>query len=215
MSTFPGFSARAVEFYAELETHNTREFWAEHKAVYEAEVREPMTELLEELEAEFGPGKLFRPHRDIRFSKDKTPYKTAQGALAGSHRPGTGYYVQIDAGGLLAGGGFRSHSPAEVESYRNAVDDENTGTELGKLVAALEHQGLALQGDQLKTKPRGYDSDHPRLDLLRRTSLMATKSFGTPGWLASARSIDEVRSTWRALTPLVEWTAVNVTQAET
>jgi uncharacterized protein (TIGR02453 family) len=126
VATFSGFSDRAVEFYAELAANNTRDFWTANKAVYETEVRDPMRALVGELEAEFGPAKLFRPHRDTRFSNDKTPYKTGQAALVGEGT-GIGYYLSVDARGLSVGGGFRAHSPVQVARFRGAVDDAATG----------------------------------------------------------------------------------------
>jgi uncharacterized protein (TIGR02453 family) len=209
MPTFPGFSDRAVAFYAELAADNTREFWAAHKAVYESEVRDPMRALVADLESEFGPAKLFRPHRDTRFSADKTPYKTHQAALA-SDDAGIGYYVQLDARGLTVGGGFRAHSSAQIARFRAAVDDDATGPEVSDLVAELRSTGFDIEGDALKTKPRGYDADHPRIDLLRCRSLMAVRMFGAPAWLASPAALEQVRDAWRSVTPLNRWVAGNV-----
>jgi uncharacterized protein (TIGR02453 family) len=209
VTTFSGFSERAVVFYAELAANNTRDFWTANKAVYESEVRDPMRALVGELESEFGPAKLFRPHRDTRFSKDKTPYKTGQAALVGEGT-GIGYYVSIDARGLTVGGGFRAHSPAQVARYRSAVDDAATGAEVSVLVDGLRANGFDIEGEPLMTKPRGYDADHPRIELLRCRSLMAVRVFGTPGWLAGPRALDEVREAWHHVTPLNEWVAANV-----
>ena len=103
MNTFDGIPAGAFGFYADLEQNNNRDWWLEHKARYETLVREPLAALLAELEPRFGPAKIFRPNRDIRFSQDKSPYKTAQGAVA-SFQEGVGYYVQLSADGLLVGG---------------------------------------------------------------------------------------------------------------
>src|SRR5215468_8906681 len=108
--SFTGFPAAALDFYDDLEMDNTKTFWTAHKNVYEESVRAPMEALLVELQAEFGTAKLFRPYRDVRFAKDKSPYKTHQGAYVGPH-PGIGYYVQLSSAGLLAGGGFHVHSP--------------------------------------------------------------------------------------------------------
>jgi uncharacterized protein (TIGR02453 family) len=209
MAGFGGFSKRAVRFYAELAADNSREFWTEHKAVYEDEVRDPMRALVAELEPDFGSCSLFRPNRDIRFSKDKSPYKTYQAAFAGIS-PGIGYYVHLDARGLLAGGGFHAHSPAQVDRYREAVDNESTGGDLSEIVAALRKNGFAVEGEQLKTKPRGYAADHPRIHLLRYKSLMASKRFGTPAWLGTPKALDEVRNAWQQVTPLSEWISANI-----
>jgi uncharacterized protein (TIGR02453 family) len=210
VSGFAGIPRAAVAFYAELEGDNSREFWAAHKETYETKVREPMLALLDELEDEFGPAKLFRPHRDLRFSKDKTPYKTAQGAFVGA-RMGTGWYVRVGADGLVAGGGFRSHGSPEVRALRVAVDDDTTGPELAEILGRLEREGFELEGDETTRVPRGYPADHPRAELLTCRSLMVTRAFGTPRWMSSRRALDEVRTAWRAVRPLVEWTQANVT----
>ncbi len=212
MTTFQGFSDRAMELYAGLEADNSREYWARHKAVYESEVRGPMLALLDELEGEFGEGKLFRPHRDTRFSKDKTPYKTHQGAFVGETL-GVGFYVQLDAEGLLAGGGWRAHEPGQVERYRTAVDDQGAGEALTGIVAGLRGSGFDLHGDELKTRPRGYPADHPRLDLLRYRSLMVSRRFGAPDWLASPAALDQVRGTWREVRPLADWVSTHIDTA--
>src|ERR671911_3106506 len=101
MSTFDGIPAAAAEFYGELEQNNTRDWWHAHSDVYAVSVKEPLAALLERLEPRFGPGKIFRPNRDIRFSQDKSPYKTAIGAILDQ-----GGYVQFSADGLAAGCGM-------------------------------------------------------------------------------------------------------------
>lgn len=206
---FNGFSDRAVQFYAELEADNSKAFWNAHKSVYESEVRDPMRELLAELEPEFGPGKIFRPYQDARFNRDLPPYKTRQAAFVGTDL-GIGYYVQLDADGLVIGGGFRSHGAAEVERYRRAVDDDKAGPELGKLVARLREQGFQINGDPVKTRPRGYPADHPRMELLRNRSVMVSQAYGTPSWLATAAACDEIRSVWRSVMPLSKWVQKHV-----
>ena len=104
MTEFAGIPDDAFRFYSELEQNNNRDWWLEHKPVYDAAVKEPLTRLLAELEPRFGPAKIFRPNRDVRFSPDKSPYKTAQGAFAALDE-GVGFYLQISADGLLIGGG--------------------------------------------------------------------------------------------------------------
>lgn len=204
MATFAGFSDRALEFYAGLERDNSKMYWAEHKPTYEAEVAGPMHALVRDLEPEFGPGKVFRPYRDVRFSLDKSPYKTYQGAILGTV-PGVGYYVRVDAAGLLVGGGFRAHSPAQVDRYRQAVDDDASGAALVEMVGRLKQQGMVIEGARLKTRPRGVPADHPRVDLLRYKELMVLDQPGRPDWLRSAAALDEIAAIWRRITPLNDW----------
>jgi uncharacterized protein (TIGR02453 family) len=209
VTRFEGFSDRALELYAGLEADNSREYWATHKSVYEAEVRDPMLALLDALEEEFGAGKLFRPHRDVRFAKDKSPYKTHQGAFVGATL-GIGLYLQVDKDGLLAGGGWRSHGTDQVRRFRDAVAEDGPGVELSEIVAGLRGSGFTVVGEELKTSPRGYSSDHPRIDLLRCRSLMVTRRFGAPDWLDSPQALDEVRAAWREVTPLNAWITAHV-----
>lgn len=201
---FTGFPVAALDFYEDLEADNSKAFWAAHKAVYDDCVRGPMLALLAELEPEFGTGKTFRPYRDVRFSKDKAPYKTHQGGFVQT-APGVGFYVQVDAAGLVVAGGFYAGSSAQVAAYRTAVDDERRGAQLEKLLRKLRRDGFEIGGAQLKTRPRGTDPDHPRLDLLRHKALTAGRTEQSPPWLDSARTFDEVRDAWRRFRPLVEW----------
>ncbi|MFN8169465.1 MAG: DUF2461 domain-containing protein [Candidatus Nanopelagicales bacterium] len=104
---FTGFPAEAFEFYEALRADNTKTFWAAHKDDYQRAVRAPLEALMAELEPEFGPASVFRPYRDVRFSKDKTPYKDHQGAFCGAE-DGVGWYVQVSADGLMVAGGWWS-----------------------------------------------------------------------------------------------------------
>jgi uncharacterized protein (TIGR02453 family) len=115
---FRGFPDRGLELYAGLEADNSKSYWSDHKAVWESDVRDPMRALTAALADEFGEAKLFRPYRDVRFSKDKTPYKTHQGAFVGQGTVGIGWYVQVDKDGLMAGGGWRAHESAQVTRFR-------------------------------------------------------------------------------------------------
>lgn len=204
MTPFEGIPDAAFRFYSELEENNNRDWWLEHKAIYDAAVKEPLTQLLAELEPAFGAAKLFRPNRDVRFSLDKSPYKTAQGAFA-STAEGVGFYVQLGADGLLIGGGCHTHSPAQLARLRGAVDAESSGQELQGIVEAIASAGFAVEGERLKTVPRGFDKDHPRAELLKHKSLTAGMNVGQPGWLATPKAADEVARRWEELRPLVDW----------
>ena len=204
MTTFQGIPAGAFAFYAELEDNNNREWWLEHKDSYNSLVRDPLTALLAELEPRFGPAKIFRPNRDIRFSQDKSPYKTAQGAFA-SAQEGVGYYLQVSADGLLVGGGYHSHSPAQLVRYRNSVDASGTGESLRKIVDGVSAAGFAVEGERLKTVPRGYAPDHPRGELLKHKSLSASMELGEPEWVDTPEAAREIATLWERLRPLVEW----------
>ena len=203
--TFAGFGAAAVDFYEGLEADNSRAYWTEHRARWEEHVRAPMLALLEDLEPEFGAGKIFRPHRDVRFSADKSPYKVQCAATAAS-----GGYVQVSADGLMAAVGYYRMVPAQVARYRAAVDDDRTGGELAAVVGALREEGHTIDGDRLRTRPRGTAPDHPRLDLLRHRGLYAWRAFPPDDALHSPAALDRVRATWRRLEPLRDWLDAHV-----
>ncbi|MGP4024144.1 DUF2461 domain-containing protein [Actinomadura sp. 3N407] len=202
---FDGIPRKAFDFYKELEADNTREHWHAHKADYDSAVRRPLQALLEELEDEFGPAKLFRPQRDTRFSKDKSPYKTSQGATVGGDGH-AGYYLELGADGLFVGGGFHAFTPDGTARYRSAVDDDKSGAEAQAIVDRLLDKGFSLVGERVKTQPRGYRADHPRIELIRYKSLGVEKRI--PKTKATGKqALPAVRDTWRDLRPLVEWLA--------
>ncbi|HYH76994.1 MAG TPA: DUF2461 domain-containing protein [Arthrobacter sp.] len=204
MTTFQGIPAGAFDFYAELEDNNNREWWLEHKDSYNTLVRDPVTALLAELEPRFGPGKVFRPNRDVRFSQDKSPYKTAQGAFAATQE-GVGYYVQVSADGLLVGGGCHTSTPAQLVRFRNSVDASSTGEALRQIVDSVAAAGFTVEGEKLKTVPRGFAKDHPRAELLKHKSLAAHVELGRPDWVHAPDAAAKISGMWDQLRPLVEW----------
>jgi uncharacterized protein (TIGR02453 family) len=201
---FTGFPEAALDFYDDLEMDNSKTFWDAHKQVYDTAVAAPMRALVAQLEPEFGPARVYRPYRDLRFSKDKTPYKTHQGAFV-ANGPSTGYYVQVGAPGVRVGVGFYDASPARLASIRDAMAEERRGQELLDVIAALEADGWERHGERVKTSPRGWSADHPRIDLLRHKSLSMSKEYGFAPFIHTAELVDRVRADWRAGAPLLEW----------
>lgn len=206
MTGFRGIPEAALDFYDDLEMDNTRSFWAAHKEVYETAVRGPMTELAKALEDEFGTAKVFRPYRDVRFAKDKTPYKTHQGVFV-PHGPSTGFYVQVSAPGVRVGVGFYEASGPRLVRIREAIADDRRGKELERILAELVGAGWTLDGDKLKTSPRGYDVGHPRIELLRHRSMTLGKLYGFEPFIHTPELLDRVRDDWREAAPFVQWVA--------
>lgn len=205
---FTGFPVAALDFYDDLEADNTRSFWTAHRAVYDACVRAPMVALCAELEPEFGAATVFRPHRDVRFAKDKSPFKTHQGAYVETR--GAGCYVQLSASGLQIGSGMYVMAPDQLARFRTAVDDDRRGEALLDAVAEASAAGHALHGDVMKTRPRGVPEDHPRLELLRHRSLSTWLDVGAPDWLHTAAVRDRVAQAWREAASLRGWLAEHV-----
>jgi uncharacterized protein (TIGR02453 family) len=206
---FTGFPSQALDFYDDLEADNTKSFWEKHKGTYEYSVRRPMVALCAGLAEEFGDAKVFRPYRDVRFAKDKTPYKTAQGAFI-EVGPATGWYVEISARGVRTGAGFYDASGQRIASIRAAIDDDRRGNDLALMIKRLEANGWVIGGHVLKTAPRGYDLSHPRIGLLRHKSLTIGHDYGFEPIIHTTELLEAVRDDWRTLRPFVEW----VTEAE-
>jgi uncharacterized protein (TIGR02453 family) len=202
---FRGWRAEALEFFEGLEADNSKTYWQAHKDVYEQLVRAPMEELLAELAPDWGEGRIFRPYRDVRFSSDKSPYKTQLGAMAG------GGYIQLNADGLGAGCGMWEMAADQLERYRDAVVDDKTGKRLKGLVTKARDQGLQVTGhDTLKTAPRGYPKDHPRIDLLRYKGLITWRDWPAGAWLGTKRAKDRVVEFFRQSRPINDWLRTNV-----
>lgn len=200
---FPGFPEAAFDFYDDLEVDNSKSFWEAHKHIYLEAVKDPITALVAELEPEFGPAKVFRPYRDVRFAKDKTAYKTHQGAYV-EVRDSTGYYVQIGAPGVRVGVGFYYAEGEALRAYRDAVAGPD-GAELEKMVKRMTKAGWEVGGETLKTSPRGYPADHPRIDLLRHKALTFGLDYGFDTVVHTPGLVDKVRQDWRKGRPFVEW----------
>jgi uncharacterized protein (TIGR02453 family) len=205
---FTGFSPSAVEFYRGLALDNSKSYWQANRAIYDDAVKGPLVALTDELAPEFGTFHLFRPHRDVRFSADKSPYKHHQGAVT-EGECGEAYYVHVSADGLFVASGYYQMARDQLERFREAIDDDRRGVELERIVDELGRR-YEIGGEALKTAPRGYPRDHPRVRLLRHKGLTAAKQFGTPAWLATRRAATKIAETWRGIAPLNEWLGANV-----
>lgn len=209
MARFQGWSGAALDFYRDLEGENTRAFWNDHKEIYEGEVKAPFVALSQLVAEEFGPLRVFRPNRDVRFSKDKAPYKTRCYAVT-EGQGGEAYYVEISATGLVGASGYWMMDNDQLERYRRAVDADQPGTALERIVADLRNHGLTVEAHGLKTAPRGYPRDHPRVELLRHKSMAAMRRFPPGGWLATAAAAERIVEVWRAARPMNGWLADHV-----
>ncbi|HTA08551.1 MAG TPA: DUF2461 domain-containing protein [Streptosporangiaceae bacterium] len=202
---FQGWPEEALDFYDGLEADNSKAYWLAHKEIYETCVLAPMAELLAELEAEHGETKIYRPYRDVRFSKDKSPYKTAIGAHAGDG------YIQLSAAGLAAGSGMYGMAPDQLERYRSAVAADSSGGTLEEIIAELGKQDIDVHGrDSLKSAPRGYPPDHPRIELLRYKGVVAWKEWPVEPWLGTPAARAAVADFLIASQPLGQWLTQHV-----
>ena len=207
-ASFTGIPPAALDFYARLEADNSKVFWEANKTVYRDVVKASVAALCDEL-AEYGPFHLFRPYNDVRFARNRPPYKTQQGAYAESEG-GAGFYFHVSREGLMAAAGYYAMMRDQLERFREAVDATNTGEEIAGIVARLAKQYRIGAIDELKTAPKGYPKDHPRIDLLRRKGLMMSIDFGAPNWLHTKQAAAKVRDVWRAAEPMTAWLDAHV-----
>ena len=204
-SGFKGWPAAALDFYVGLEADNSKDYWQSHKDVYDECVKAPFIRLSELVTDEFGPLRVFRPNRDTRFSKDKSPYKTTAAAVTESEG-GAAYYVQLSSEGLYVGSGYYVLANDQLERYRQAVADARRGPALATAVTALRKQRYNIDSrEALKRVPRGFDADHPRADLLKLKGMHVGREFGAPRWLHSRGAVDRIIDTWRAAAPVNRW----------
>jgi uncharacterized protein (TIGR02453 family) len=211
-----GFSAKATKFFVGLERDNSKDYWTANKAVFENEVKEPMAALVDSLPDRFQPFKVFRMNRDIRFSADKSPYKTQHGAA--HETDGTVYYLHLDARGLMVACGAYMMAPDQLERYREAVAADATGQALEGMLRELSQGGFEVghgMTEALKTAPRGYPKDHPRVDLLRQKAVSAHRRLegSELGDAAAVRRF--VVETFDACGPMNDWIKSNIGSSKT
>ncbi len=212
MIAFEGFGPDVQRWFAGLEVDNSKAYFDAHREFFEDAIRGEMEALLTELAETFGGEvKLFRPNRDIRFSRDKSPYKTnTYGVLHGPEIPAGGLYASISADALVAGSGYHEMARDQLERYREYVADDTLGPKLLASVLAAERAGLELWGQSLATAPRGYPRDHPRIELLRRKSLALGARLAFGAGIDREAGLRFVSGTWRAAAPVTEWLAEHV-----
>ncbi len=208
---FLGFGPRAIAFFDGLKADNSKAYFDANRAVFEEQVKGPLGRLFEEAaERHGGTVKLFRQHRDIRFSKDKSPYKTnTYGVLA--EVPGRlPLYASVSADGIYAGTGMYMMARDQVDRFRAAIDDAESGEAFAGLIAAAEAEGLSHWGATLKTAPRGVARDHPRIGLLRLKEIVIGAQLGPAATLDGRHPLDHCLRVWEAARPVSDWLMAHV-----
>jgi uncharacterized protein (TIGR02453 family) len=215
---FEGFGERALDFYEGLEADNSKAYWTDHRPVYEEQVRAPMQALLAALGPEFGEATLFRPYRDVRFSKDKTPYKTAAAAAVGDDVQG-GLYLQLSAAGLMVAGGAHGLATDQARRLRAAVADPRPGRALVRVLDAVREAGFEVEGERLVRVPKdlaeAVPDDDPRAGLLTLKTLFAVRQHAPGDWLHTEQAAAVVAQDWRAVAPLNDWLRAHVGPSRT
>jgi len=221
---FRGFADTTGRFFEELTLHNDRGWFEEHREQYQRGWLLPMQALVAEVREKLArvyPGdelarpKVFRIHRDVRFSKDKTPYKTHIGGLLPLAPPAgarsavevpAALYFHVSHGELFAAAGLYGMDPGALASHRKALLDARRGRELDRILAPLRKKGFTLEARQsLKRPPPGVDPQHPRLELLRMKGLIAVSPELDRKLLVSPRLAARLAGFAEACAPLNRW----------
>ena len=206
-SSFAGFTSTAFDFYEGLESDNSKTYWLENKETYDEHVKGAMQTLLSSFPAPYQPWHVFRPNRDVRFAKDKSPYKTQHGAVNETDRAML-HYVQLTASGIMAASGAYILATDQVERFRAGVADDVHGPSLEKILSALTKKGYQIApggAEPLKTAPRGYAKDHARIDRLRWKGCIAVVEITNEAAITSPSVRETILSFWKACRPLNAW----------
>lgn len=210
LAPFVGFGPNALDWFRGLAADNSKRYFEANRSVWAVQVREPLERLLEELAEDLGGStKFFRPHRDTRFSKDKSPYKDHSYGVVSVPAGESGLYVSIGAGGLHAGSGYWRMAPDQLARFRAAVLAPE-GAELDAAVGRMRASGVRLWGDSLKGTPRGVPKDSPRADLLRMKDFLAGDELGPAETLEGRRPLDFARSVWDRSRESMAWMDAHV-----
>lgn len=230
MSAFTGFAPEALRFLRGLKRHNAKPWFEEHRGDYEQFIKRPLQQLAEELDVRFAtlapefvaPPKraLFRIHRDVRFSRDKSPYKThaalwvfhrdagrGVGRSVGEAHGGAGFYFHLEPGAsLVAGGYWMPPRPALTIVRDRIAEDPKAFSKLVKAPAFTRRfGGLSDEpGSRLTRMPRGYDPEHPAADWLRFVSFTASRSL-TDAEALSPKLVPNILKDYAVMLPLVRW----------
>ena len=195
---FTGFARDAFSFWKGLEKNNNRDWFQAHKDRYEQLVRRPMQLLIEELTPLYGPGRLTRINKDMRFAKEK-PYKNYLATGLG------GSYISFSKEGLWVGAGMYKPEPAALRRLREAIADDRSGRKLTKIITSLRRKGFELDTHaRLDKPPRGYEPTHPRVELLSMKDMYVGKLFG-PADVSSGTVLDAVVKAIADLEPFRVW----------
>ena len=221
-SNFNGFPEESVRFLFELRYNNNREWFNEHKSDYDTFVKVPtqefagqMAKILKVLSPDKSPSpqvnfSIFRIYRDIRFSKDKTPYKTHIGVLfwegAGPKMENSGYYFQLEPPNLMLGIGIHTFSKTLLKTYRDSVVDPEYGPELEKAIEKTTQRGqYSIGGVHYKRVLRGYDPEDERAGLLLFNGLYAGVETEIPTEFYSDKFLDYCLEKYRGMIPIHYW----------
>jgi uncharacterized protein (TIGR02453 family) len=221
-TTFAGMPDEGLAFLEDLEEHNSKEFFDPRRRVFTEQVQAPFVALVEAATARLrrtvpglGKPKVFRIYRDLRFSKDKTPYKTSMSASVPIRPPGeedgagvdTGFYVNVGPAGLYVASGLYHPERPALDRVRAAIADPELGGELEVILRRAAAKHLEPWLDPLQRMPKPWPADHPRAELLKARSLVLNRQHERAPWLLTAELLDRLVADWKAMVPFNRWLA--------
>ncbi len=210
MIGFNGFGHDTVKYYLALEENNNREWFHANRGIYDTNVAFPLKALASELEAKYFPVKVFRPYRNVRFWPDLPPLNE-HASLIANNVGNAAYYLRLDADGMLLGSGTFQPTKNQLTIFRKIADSDIGAKEIRKVLATVQKSGFELNAESaLKSAPRGFDKDHPNIDLLRLKSLALFQHWAPQPWLFTPECLIHITTAWKAASPWVEWLRVNL-----
>lgn len=219
---FEGFTKKTFKFLKDLEKNNTKEWFGEHRDIYDEHVLEPaqdfvtgMGERLRSIAPDIVANpktdkSIFRIYKDVRFAKDKTPYKTHVGIFfwEGKRKKleNPGYYLQLNKSSIFIASGLYIFPNDLLKPFRDSVVHPNRGAELKSIIKKITKNRSYKVGDtHYKRVPRGYDPEHPNADLLLYNGIHAYYEASLPEKIYSSDFIDYCFKIFRDFSPLNSW----------
>ena len=221
MANFRGFPKELIMFFENLKKNNSKDWFEKNRKDYEQFVMHPAREFVEEMGErlrDIAPAihaipkinkSLFKINRDVRFSKDKSPYKTFMGIwLWDGDRKRmecSGFYLHVENNMVMIGVGIKMFPKPLLDIYRRAVVDKKSGTELRRIVKKVSDKGYLVDGKHYKKVPQGYDAEHPNAEFLLYDGLTARIEETIPKAFFSDAIIDYAYSHYRIMLPIHQW----------
>jgi len=221
MAQFNGFPKEYFSFFNKLKKNNSKQWFEKHRGEYDEFVMHPAREFVTEMGKKLrkiAPGvnaipkinkSLFKINRDVRFSNDKSPYKTYMGIWlweGGRKRMEcSGFYLHVENKNVLIGVGIKMFSKPLMDRYRQAVVDKKQGAALKSAIKKVTVNGYLIDGKHYKKAPRGFDADHPNAEYLLYNGLTARVEEKVPDAFYSEALIEYAYTHYKNMLPLHIW----------
>jgi uncharacterized protein (TIGR02453 family) len=218
---FEGFSRKGTRFLADLRQNNSKAWFDEHRDIYDEHVKEPMLAFVRDAGVEFQKfapkiiadprinGSIYRIYRDVRFSRNKLPYKTHVAAIfwpeGGAKHGSACYYIHLEPEKVMIGGGLYMPESAVLQNVREALAEHHDKFRKLLRASAFKKAFGEMYGESLKRPPRGFDKEHPAIELIKQKQFLASVDRKTDGVVYSRKILTETMRLFKALTPFNEF----------